>query len=135
MKLRDTKQTVYEWYLTWRTGKGRVEREWEAWYDINVNWRARDITDMFKNFRHVVQVDPDRFFDHGDPFAWVPNAEAAGYFWPQRPLGQNAVWRFERVLWNPWSQRWELNEIGGLDRVFVATNSDEDAVMISLRFT
>jgi hypothetical protein len=89
---------------------------------------------MFHKFRHTIQVDPDQFFNHAEPFAWVPNRAAAEYFWPDRPLGENAVWRIERVIWSKWDQRWHLNEIGGEDRVFVATNSDEDAAMIALSF-
>jgi hypothetical protein len=31
--------------------------------------------------------------------------------------------------------RWNINEIGGEDRVFVATNSDGDAIMIALKWS
>jgi hypothetical protein len=53
----------------------------------------------------------------------------------QRELGNNTVWRFERVEWNRWDQRWHVNSLGGEDKIFVATNNDRDAMMISLKYT
>ena len=125
--------SIKQRYLTWRTGKTQEQRDWEAWYDITVNYRANDITDMFKNFQHVIEVDWNKFITDGG-LSWVHVPDASQYFWPQRELGNNCVWRMERVAWNPWDQRWHRNEISGEDRVFVATNSDKDAVMISLKY-
>jgi len=130
MKLLDD---IRDRWTTWRTGKSRTEREWEDWYDKNVNWRANNITDMFKNFKHVIEVDATKFlWDEGT--VWAPHPAAQQYFYPQRSLGENCVWRLERVSWSDWQKRWIINGIGSEDRVFVATNSDEDAVMIALRW-
>ena len=130
---------MIEWikdkWLTWRTGKDKTQREWEEWYTVNVNYRARDITDMFKNFEHVIEVRWETFLDYSEPFDWVPIEDAMQYFWPHRELGENAVWRIERVMRNQWDNRWHINEIGGEDRVFVATNSSKDAVMIALKYS
>jgi hypothetical protein len=126
---------IREWYLTRKTGKTKEEREWIAWYEQNVNYRATRIKDMFKNFEHVVIVDLNKFVDHAEPFAWVPCADARQYFWPARPLGENAVWRFERVINCPaTSWEWEVNELGGEDKIFVATNNQQDAMMIALKY-
>ena len=142
MKLLDN---IKDRWITWRTGKSRAVREWEAtqkqarrdweaWYNTNVNWRAYDITNMFENFKHVIEVSTDKFLWDGG-LDWVPHPDAKQYFWPHRPLGENCVWRLERVSWNPWEKRWNINEIAGEDKVFVATNSDEDAIMITLKWT
>lgn len=128
------KDWIVERYLTWKTGKDKSQREWEAWYEQNVNYRATRIKDMFKNFKHVIIVKPDKFFQF-DPFAWVPCEDAKQYFWPARPLGENGVWRFERVINCPATAwEWEINELGGEDTVFVATNNDRDAMMIALKY-
>ena len=127
-------EKIKDKYLTWRTGKSKSEREWEAWYNVNVGWRASDISNMFMHFKHIIIVDPNKFFTF-DPFAWVPTQEAKQYFWPARPLGENAVWRFERVRKDQWDHRWHLDEMGGEDKVFVATNSDRDALMIALKYS
>lgn len=127
-------ELIKQRYLTWRTGKTQKQREWEAWYEVNVVYRAHDITNMFMNFKHVIAVDWNKFIVDGG-ISWVPRSDAHQYFWPARPLGENCVWRMERVSWNEWDQRWHLNEISGEDRVFVATNSDKDALIIALKYS
>lgn len=130
----DLIERLKDWYLTRKTGKNKAEREWEAWYEQNVNYRASRIKDMFRNFEHIIMVNPDKFFKF-DPFAWVPCDNAKQYFWPARPLGENCVWRFERVINAPSTAwEWEINELGGYDKVFIATNNEQDAIMIALKY-
>jgi hypothetical protein len=121
-------------YITWRTGKDKSQREWEAWYEQNVVYRASTIDNMFMNFKHVIEVDVGKFTDPCEPFTWVPCKDARQYFWPARKLGENAVWRFERVYWNEWEKRWHINDMGDADKIFVATNNDRDAMMIALKY-
>lgn len=130
--------SIIEWlkdqYLTRRTGKDRATREWEAWYNTNVVYRASTIENMFMHFKHIIEVDVSKFTNPHEPFAWVPCDDAKQYFWPARELGNNAVWRFERVYWNGWEKRWYINEMGDTDKIFVATNNDKDAMMIALKY-
>lgn len=122
-------------WLTWRTGKSKEEREWAAWYEVNVVYPASSINNMFMHFKYVIEVDTNKFMDHNEPFAWVPCEDARQYFWPARELGNNAVWRFERVIWDRYTNQWFINGLGDEDKVFVATNSAIDATMISLKYT
>jgi hypothetical protein len=131
LKLKDY---VKDKYLTWRTGKDKAQREWEAWYEVNVVYRANTIDNMFQHFKHIITVNPELFFDRCEPFAYVPNEDARQYFWPQRPVTDTCVWRFERVIWDKWSNSWMINGLGDRDKVFVATNNDRDAMMIALKF-
>ena len=128
-------ESLVDWWLTKRTGKDKAQREWEAWYEVNVVYRAHTIENMFMHFKHIIEVDTNKFVDHYEPFAWVPNKDARQYFWPARELGNNAVWRFERVRRDPWDRRWHIDEFGGEDRIFVATNNDRDAIMIALKYS
>ena len=132
--LAEIKERIIDWYLTKRTGKNKAEREWEAWYEVNVNFRATYVNSIFKNFRHVIEVDFDKFVNHSEPFAWVPCDTAKQYFWPERELGENCVWRMERVSWDKWGKRWHLDEMCGEDKIFVATNNDADAIIIALKY-
>lgn len=127
-------EKLKDWYLTRKTGKDKAQREWEAWYEYNVVYKASTIENMFMNFKHIIPVNTNKFVDHHEPFAWIPNSDARQYFWPARELGKNAVWRFERVRKDQWDQRWHLDEMGGEDRIFVATNNEQDAVMIALKY-
>lgn len=120
-------------WITRRTGKNKDQREWEAWYNENVNWRASDITQMFEKFEYVIEVDPEKFLVD-DAIAWVPHPDARQYFWPKRALGNNCVWTLQRVYWDRWSERWQVNDIIGEDRVFVATNSGPDATVLTLKW-
>jgi len=128
------KEYIVDKWLTWRTGKTKEERDWINWYEDNVVYRAGTIDNMFMHFKHVIVVSPELFFDHCEPFAYVPNEDAKQYFWPFRELGNNAVWRFERVMWDEWSNSWHINGLGDRDKVFVATNNDKDATMIALKY-
>jgi hypothetical protein len=132
MKIKDY---IEDKWLTWRTGKDKQQREWEAWYNANVVWRASDITNMFMHFEYVMEVDWNKFFDHEEMGFWVPRSDAKQYFYPARELDNNAVWRIERVTKDQWDQRYHINEIGGHDRVFVATNNERDALMIALKYS
>ncbi len=130
------KERIVNWYLTRKTGKTKAEREYLAWYERNINVRATRIKDIFKNFKYTVIVDPGKFFDLDEPFGWVVCEEAKQYFWPSKSLGDNAVWRFERVINCPATAwEWEINELGGADKVFVATNNAEDAFMLKLAYS
>lgn len=124
---------ITDWYLTWKTGKDKAQREWEAWYNVTVVYRASTIENMFMNFSYIIEVSPDRFFQY-DPFTWVPTEDAKQYFYPARRLGENCVWRFERVRKDQWDGRWHIDEMGGEDRVFVGAHSEQDAVMLSLKY-
>jgi hypothetical protein len=89
---------------------------------------------MFMHFKYIIEVDTNKFTDPAEPFGWVPCADAKQYFWPDRPLGNNAVWRFERVIWDQWDKCWHINSLGDEDKIFVATNNDKDATMIALKY-
>lgn len=127
-------EMTQDWCLTKKTGKTKAQREWEEWYSAHVVQRATTIDNMFMHFKHVVIVDHSKFFDLREPFGWIPQEEAKQYFWPNRQLGDNAVWHLERVSLDRWDNKWHLDEIGGTDKVFVATNNDEDALIIALKW-
>ena len=130
------KERIVDWYLTRKTGKTKSERDYITWYEQNVNIRSTRIKDMFGNFKHIVIVDPNKFFNLEEPFGWVVCEDVKQYFWPHKPLTEAAVWRFERVINAPSTAwEWHVNEIGGEDKVFVATNNDEDAFMLKLAYS
>lgn len=128
------KEYIIDKWLTWRTGNDKATREWKAWHEENIDYRAGNIPTMFRNFKHIIEVDPDKFITD-DGLAWVPVEDARQYFWPTRDLGNNCVWRIERVLWDRWHKCWNIIGIAGEDRVFVATNNERDAIMIALKYS
>lgn len=127
-------EKVTDWWLTWRTGKDRQQREWEAWQEVTVVSRASTIENMFMNFKHIIPVTTN-IFDLDEPFGWAPCADFKQYLYPTRKLGNNAVFYFARGYRDRWDKRFHLNDMQHEeDQVFVATNNDRDALMIALKY-
>lgn len=122
-------------YLTWRTGWDQEQRIWYAWRDANINHRADTVENMFDKFDHIIEVDHNKWFGYDGIHTYVePHAQE--YLWPQRDLGNNAVYIYARGYRDQWDGRFHLNDFRHeADRVFVATNNDIDAVMIALRYS
>ena len=128
-------ESVRDRYLSWRTGHNKQERDWIKWRDENIVTNAITIENMFMNFQYILPVSID-IFNHNDPFCWSPCTEFNQYLYPQRPLGQNAVWYFARGFRDTWDGRFHICGLRAeQDQVFVATNSQEDAIMIALKWS
>jgi len=134
--IRGIIESLQDRYLTWHTGMAREDREFRQWADRTVVQNANTIENMFQNFRHIVPVST-RVFDLDEPFGWAPCAEFRQFLYPARPLGHNAVWYFARGYRDAWDGRFHISDFGDAeqDQVFVATNSDQDAVIIALRWS
>jgi hypothetical protein len=46
-----------------------------------------------------------------------------------------AFYIIDRVLYDKWNKRWCSNSIGGGDEIFIVTNYDEGATILSLRWS
>lgn len=127
-------EKVTDKWLTWRTGKDKIQRDWEAWAEITVVSRANTIENMFMNFKHIIPVSTD-IFDLDEPFGWCPCNDFKQYLYPARALGDNAVFYFARGYRDQWDKRFHLSDLQSeQDQVFVATNNDRDALMIALKY-
>lgn len=122
-------------YLTWRTGWNKEYRDLHKWNEQNVVQHANTIENKFMHFKYIIPVST-AIFCESSPLGWNPSSEFRGYLYPQRALGDNAVYAFERGYWDQWDGRFHISEIGGnRDQVFVATNNKEDAMMIALKYS
>lgn len=127
---------MFEWlkdrYLTWSTGKDKLQRDYEGWYEQTVNYRARTIEEMFANFKYVFHVDPEKFL------VWHmlvgTKDDISEYRYPMRELGNNMVWTILRGEQDQWDGRFHITDFGGEDRVYLATNNHEDAVILALKY-
>ncbi len=121
-------------FLTWHTGKDRRTRVWEKWKNETIVFRASTVENMFMNFKHIIEVNPEKMLDSTHPFGWHSNEEFNQFEYPNKELGDNSVWYWCRCRKDRWDSRWHFDEIGGEDKVFVATNNERDAVLIALKF-
>jgi hypothetical protein len=125
------REWIVDRYLTWRTGKDKPTRDYEAWYNTTVVIRASTAEDMFRNFKHILIVDLWKAFDI-HMFTELKE-DLRQYRWPHRALGDNIVYGILHGEQMP-DGLFHLTDFGNEDRVYVATNNDQDAVMIALKY-
>lgn len=118
-------------WLTWRTGKDKITRDYEEWCNVNINFRAGTAEARYKNFKYVMQVNFWKFFDVH--MVVEPKEDLIQYRYPHRPLGDNMVYSVLRGEEMP-DGKFHLTDFGKEDRLYVATNNAEDAMMISLKY-
>jgi len=128
-------ERIKDRYLTWRTGLDKEQRRLRKWEEETIVRRANTIENMFMHFEYILPVSTS-IYDLNEPFGWVPCQDFRQYLYPARELGNNTVIYFARGYRDPWDGRFHLNDLRHeQDQVFVATNSREDAIMISLRWS
>ena len=122
-------------YLTWRTGLDKQTRDHRKWFNENVVHGAGTIENMFMNFKYIIPVSTNIFcFD--EPFGWTPSKDFKQYMYPSRALGDCTVYYFARGFRDQWDGRFHINDLRHeQDQLFVATNNDNDAVMIALKYS
>lgn len=118
-------------WLTWRTGKDKQQRAYEAWYASMVNVRASTAEDMYKNFKYLILVDYRKFLVFH--MLTEPRDDMREYYYPQRELGDNMLWTILRGEEMP-DGLFHITDFGDEDRVYVATNNSEDAMMLALKY-
>lgn len=130
-------EKIKDVYLTRKTGHSKRDRDFIAWRTAVINERASTVNGYqghFCNFKHIIVVDSQKFFNHSEPFGWVPVKSFNEFCYPQKgALDDCCLWLFDRGEWRD-DGLFHLTEFGG-DVVFVATNNDDDAVLISLRYS
>jgi hypothetical protein len=131
MKFKDY---IVDKWLTWRTGLTKQDRIWHKWRRENIVHSANTIENMFMNFDYILPVTT-KIFNPKEPFGWVPCKDFQQYMYPRRDLNNCTVYYFARGERNKWDGRFHIDEFGGYDQVFVATNNSKDAVMIALKYS
>lgn len=133
-QLHSLYDTLKDKYLTWKTGDDKQERAWKKWRQETINYRASTVDDYFKNFKHIIEVDYEKVYTFN---GWNDSVVESldEYCYPNRELGDNLVINIFRVIYNNWDGRYHLNDIGGTDKVFAATNNSTDAILIALKYS
>ena len=108
-----------------------VEKEWNT---KNIWKAAPDVKSMFHSMKHIIEVDWMKVLEPNPSHGWVPNKEFRDtFYYPNKELGDHALVHFARGNYLDDGHIFEFNEFGG-DACFVATNSDEDATFIAIRY-
>lgn len=127
-------ENIKDRYLTWRTGMSKQSRDYQYWYDRHINRRATDIENYFQNFKHIIHCNYNKVLtEHAPMYGFIPNQEFLSFVYPNRPLGEHCEYIIVCGEWNQWDGRFHIHDFG-LEEVFIATNSDEDAILLTLKF-
>jgi hypothetical protein len=132
------KQLIAQWkekYLTWKTGQTQSERAWDQWKIATINHNASTVQDYYTNFKYILELDYKKVYKEDAPHGWIATDEFTEYMYPNRPMGDNTIVKWFRGEWNQWDDRYWFSELGGEDAVFAATNNEQDAIMIALKFS
>lgn len=128
-------ERIKDGWLTWRTGLDKKARDYFAWEQAHIVHRADTVDNYFQGFKHIIALDYKKVYTEYQPmFGMYPNAEFLSYMYPNRPLGNNCAYRDFRGTWNQWDKRFHITDFGDTDHTFIATNNEEDAIMLALKW-
>ncbi len=127
MTFRAIKEQCRIWFKAKTLGYTIEKVKYHEWLDTVYNPRATKINDILFGFKYIVGVDHKKWFEINHK-AWVPVEDAKQYV----GIGKG-LFKWERGNWD--GDVFEVNELFGGDYLFVGTNSEEDAVMIALKFS
>lgn len=108
-----------------------IERDWNQ---SNIKPNADSIKQIFYKHKHIFEIDPWKVYPNlQNTQGWkIDQYFVDNFFYPNKPLGQHAIVVLMRGVEDEYNI-FERNELG-TDACFVATNSDEDATFIALRY-
>lgn len=95
---------------------------------------AGTVRESFRNFKHVVDVDYSKsFVNREHPFIDEIHPELATFLWPERPLDSAGLLTFVRGSYI--NGEFVITDLGNQDRILFCTDSDEDALLVTLKFS
>lgn len=123
-------------YLQWKRGMDQAAWDHKQWNNANIVNGAGDATNYFQGFKYVIPVSYNKVNSVFDGMLHWPCPEIKEYCWPNRETGQHAMLGHFRGYWNQWDGRFHFTDLAAeMDQMFVATNNEQDALMIALRFS
>lgn len=129
------KDLIVDKYLTWRTGHNKATREYYAWRQGNIVPNASYVGNYYQGFKHILALDYNKVHTSFDPlFGHIPSADFLSYMYPNRTLGNHCEYGIFRGMWDQWDYQFHITDFGDRDQLFVATNSNEDAIMLTLKY-
>jgi hypothetical protein len=130
-------EKIIDWWLTRKTGYNKLDRDFIKWKDSTINIRAPTVHGKFGyfcKFKYIIVVDSNKFFDHSEPFGWIPVPSFKEFRYDMKnSFDDCAMWIFERGIWQ--DNIFHITTFGDCDVVFVATNNDFDAYLIAMRYS
>jgi hypothetical protein len=125
-------------YLDWREKLFlkkhgfETRAQYDRFYDPDYDLRATRIKDYYHGYPHIHRFDDHEhtiyFWDLGYDGRYVINK------WCKENLTDKFRVDYLRVLQDPYTQEWHINEIGGGDYIFIAFKNEQDFMWFKLRW-
>lgn len=132
--LKQVRDLIYRQILKYFPDSYQAQKiylKWfREWHEITVYMRASTVNQKYQKFKYVFELNTATIFTQHYPFTLVGELYEMTY--PHRSLGDNLVWSVERGIHA--NSDFYLNDIGGGDSVFAATNNENDALIIALKY-
>lgn len=120
---------IIDWYRDWK--QSRDFYRFVKWKHSVIKHHCHSIADKYSHFAYLIPVDYTKFFKkHGIDL----NDRALPYFWPARSIATTCVWGIDRVSWDPVIAGVVQSPLWGEDKIYVACNDPNDALMIAMLF-
>lgn len=127
-------------YLKVFRGISKEDWEFKKFNEMNINQRADDVASYFCGFKYVIALDLTKSLTL--PVSSVNkryiSSELYEYMYPQRAVGDHCIVEFLEVMPESlqYSDKIHIMQYSGygIYQLFAATNNEEDAFMIKLRF-
>lgn len=123
--LQTLKIKIRDWYYLKRFGRTYEDYQYKLYLESKIFHKACDVRTYYYGFKYVIPVDYYKTNPCG--FSGYPEFPGTDAFAQRR-----AVWGIHRVI--AVGNKWQFNDIGGRDVCFVACDSDEDAIMLTMMF-
>lgn len=128
---------IKERYMDWRYPTTKHQRRLEAWLRPRIFYPGRTPKEYFCGFKFVVRVNYDSVYSgpYDGMFGRSMCQDFKAYLYPTRSFEEGpCIALIDRGLWNKYTGEFEFNGLGGDDEMFVATNNEDDVIMLALRF-
>jgi hypothetical protein len=131
---------VFKWINDWLRARKqrRADQRYQEWRLRRINFRAWTLEQRYASFQYVVQLDWGKVANHSmhKSGPWYVD-DIAIYLWPARNLDTCCILDCVRVYSAAWGDlvAGRVSDLGDRDILVFCTDSEEDAVMVTMRFS
>lgn len=120
----------------WEKGIAKESWSFSQFIDQNINKDALYVKDYFRGFKYIIQLDPDKALTHDYNYDDYVVPEFREFMYPRKSLSDHCVVRTLTI--NTQTRDGQITKFPGrmnVEQTFAATNNEQDAFMIKLRFS
>lgn len=124
-----------ERFIDWWTKSTRFERDYANWRAKNICYRAGTAKNYFRGMKYILTLDYYKAYSNTNtPYGFHHlDPELLEYTVHGKPIGEHTEVIIFRGEFDQLGHQFHIHDFG-VDYVFAATNVEEDALMIALKW-